>query len=57
MSTQRQHAIAAHFVFDGTSVHRNAAIVAEGAEIVALVPRVDLPAAMPVATWRPWVTR
>ncbi|HEX4557058.1 MAG TPA: N-acetylglucosamine-6-phosphate deacetylase [Xanthobacteraceae bacterium] len=50
MSTQRQHAIAADCVFDGTSVLRNAAIVAEGSEIVALVPHADLPAAMPVAT-------
>src|SRR5712671_6468906 len=50
MSAQRQHAIAADRVFDGTAVHRNAAVVAEGAEIIALVPRADLPAAMPVAT-------
>src|SRR5712671_4260699 len=50
MSAQRQHAIAADRVFDGTAVHRNAAVVAEGADIIALVPRADLPAAMPVAT-------
>jgi N-acetylglucosamine-6-phosphate deacetylase len=50
MSAQRQHAIAADCVFDGTAVHRDAAVVAEGAEIIALAPRADLPAAMPVAT-------
>src|SRR3981189_864398 len=50
MSAQRQPAIAADCVFDGTAVHRDAAVVAEGAEIIALVPRADLPAAMPVAT-------
>jgi N-acetylglucosamine-6-phosphate deacetylase len=38
-----QHAIAADCVFDGTIVHRNAAVVVDGSQIVALIPRTDLP--------------
>src|SRR5882672_6749294 len=48
MNAPRQHAIAAACVFDGTVVHRNAAVVIDGPNIVALMPRADLPAAMPV---------
>ena len=44
----RRHAIAADTVFDGTELHDGCAVVIEGADIVALVPRRDLPAAMPV---------
>jgi len=43
----RRHAIAADTVFDGISLHRGCAIVIEGADIVAFVPREDVPAAMP----------
>jgi N-acetylglucosamine-6-phosphate deacetylase len=43
MSAQRQHAVASDFVFDGTAVHRDAAILIEDRSIVALVPRADLP--------------
>jgi N-acetylglucosamine-6-phosphate deacetylase len=43
MSAQMQHAIASDFVFDGSTVHRDAAILIEDRNIVALVPRADLP--------------
>jgi N-acetylglucosamine-6-phosphate deacetylase len=43
-----RHAIAADTVFDGGAVHHVHAVVVEGAEIVALLPRRDLPAALPV---------
>src|SRR6266849_6175034 len=48
MSRSGQHAIAADVVFDGTVVHRDAAVVIDGATIAALVPRADLPAGLPV---------
>jgi N-acetylglucosamine-6-phosphate deacetylase len=48
MSTPKQHAVAADHVFDGSSVQRAAAVVIGGARIIAVVPRSDLPAAMPV---------
>lgn len=44
MSARMQHAIASDFVFDGTTVHRDAAILFQDRNIVALVPRADLPA-------------
>src|SRR5260370_34426898 len=44
----RQHAIAADTVFDGAALRRGCAVVVEDADIVALVPRSDLPATMPV---------
>lgn len=47
MSTANRHAVAADHVFDGSAVHHNAAIVMEGARIVAVTPRTDLPAAIP----------
>ena len=48
MSAPRHHAIAADCVFDGTTVHRNGAVVIEGARIAAVVPRNELPATMSV---------
>jgi N-acetylglucosamine-6-phosphate deacetylase len=48
MSPTGQHAVSAGFVFDGDAVHQNHAVVIEGTRIVALVPRRELPAAMPV---------
>jgi len=48
MSRSGQHAIAADVVFDGAVVHRDAAVVIDGATIAALVPRADLPAGLPV---------
>jgi N-acetylglucosamine-6-phosphate deacetylase len=43
-----RHAIAADSVFDGIALHHGCAVVIEGADIVGLMPRRDLPAAMPV---------
>jgi N-acetylglucosamine-6-phosphate deacetylase len=48
MSTRSQHAVAADHVFDGSSVQRAAAVVMEGARIVAVVQRSDLSAAIPI---------
>src|ERR1700686_3569212 len=48
MSTQ--NAIAEDCAFDGTAVHLNSAVVIDGPNIVALMPRADLPAAIPVRT-------
>ena len=42
MSKPTQQAVAASHVFDGTTVHRNAAVVIEGERITALLPRADL---------------
>ncbi|HTV90818.1 MAG TPA: N-acetylglucosamine-6-phosphate deacetylase [Stellaceae bacterium] len=42
------HALAADIVFDGARVHRGGTVVIGGAEIVALLPPGELPAAMPV---------
>jgi N-acetylglucosamine-6-phosphate deacetylase len=47
-STTRRHAVAADTVFDGAELHHDRAVVIEGDDIVGLVPRGDLPAAMPV---------
>jgi N-acetylglucosamine-6-phosphate deacetylase len=46
--TNGRHAIAADTVFDGTRLHHGCAVIIEGADIVGLAPRRDLPAAMPV---------
>jgi N-acetylglucosamine-6-phosphate deacetylase len=43
MSTGKRRALAADHVFDGASVHRDAAVLVEGARIVALVSRADVP--------------
>src|SRR5260370_31887813 len=48
MSRAGQPAIAADVVFDGAVVHRDAAVVIDGATIAALVPCADLPAGLPV---------
>jgi N-acetylglucosamine-6-phosphate deacetylase len=42
------HAVAARWVFDGVTLHDNAAVVIDGSRIAAVVPRADLPVAMPV---------
>jgi N-acetylglucosamine-6-phosphate deacetylase len=47
MSAPRRYAITANAVFDGATLHAGCAIVIEGADIVALMPRVELPAALP----------
>jgi N-acetylglucosamine-6-phosphate deacetylase len=41
-------AIAADFIFDGEAVHPHSALVIDGEEIVALLPRAHLSAALPV---------
>jgi N-acetylglucosamine-6-phosphate deacetylase len=46
MSTATQHAVAADYVFDGAVVRRNAAVVIDGARIVAVAPRTEAPATM-----------
>lgn len=42
------HAIAASQVFDGSTVHKDAAVVIDGASIAAIVTRSELPTAMEV---------
>ena len=46
MNTANRHAVAADYVFDGSVVQRYAAIVIDGARIVAVTPRRDVPAAI-----------
>ena len=41
MSPPARHAVAADFVFDGMSLHENAAVVVEGSTIARLVARVE----------------
>ena len=43
-----RHALAAATVFDGAELRRDCAVVIEGADIAGLVPRRELPAALPV---------
>ncbi len=50
MSDPAQHAVAASHVFDGTTVHRDAAVVIEGSRIMGLRPRADLPRTLAVET-------
>ncbi len=45
--TAKRHAIAADFVFDGSAVHRNAAVVIGDDRITAVVPRADIAKATP----------
>ena len=56
MTAEHRHALAADHVFDGAVVHRNAAVVIEGARVHSVVPRRDVPSsmsvrAMPAGTW------
>ncbi len=48
MSAGRRHAVAADTVFDGTVLHRGCAVIIEGANIVAQLPRRELPAGISV---------
>ena len=48
MSKAKIHAVAAGHIFDGAALHGDAAVVIEGANIVAVVPRSQLPAGMAV---------
>jgi N-acetylglucosamine-6-phosphate deacetylase len=47
MSEPTRHAVVASTVFDGEQCRRDYAVVIEGAKIAALVPRRELPPAMP----------
>jgi len=56
MSKAKTQAVAAGHIFDGAALHGDAAVVIEGATIVAVVPRSQLPAGMavldlPDGTW------
>jgi N-acetylglucosamine-6-phosphate deacetylase len=53
MITESRHALAADQVFDGEILHRDAAVVIEGARIRSVTPRCDLPSAMPVCVMPP----
>jgi N-acetylglucosamine-6-phosphate deacetylase len=44
--TGTQHALIADFVFDGTAVRRDAAVVLDGPKITAVLPSSELPAAI-----------
>jgi N-acetylglucosamine-6-phosphate deacetylase len=46
--SQKIHAVAARRVFDGAAVRENAAVLIEGQQIAAVIPRTELPARMPV---------
>lgn len=48
MSAGGRHAVAADAVFDGTVLHRGYAVIIEGANIVGLMPRRELPAGISV---------
>ncbi len=48
MSGSRYHAVAAHSVFDGYAVLRDSAVIIDGARVVAVKPRRELPASMPL---------
>jgi N-acetylglucosamine-6-phosphate deacetylase len=50
MSGSRHHAVAAQSVFDGNAVLRDSAVVIEGTQIVAVKPRREVPASMPMRT-------
>ena len=53
MKEGKRHAIAADIVFDGAALHRDGAVVIEGADIAALVPRRDLPPGIPLRAMPP----
>jgi N-acetylglucosamine-6-phosphate deacetylase len=44
----REHAVAARRIFDGETLLDNAAVVVDGARIVAVLPRADVDATLPV---------
>src|SRR5271170_6239908 len=43
-----EHAVAARCVFDGTELRENAAVIIDGARVVAIVPRADVPKTLPL---------
>jgi N-acetylglucosamine-6-phosphate deacetylase len=50
MSGSNRHAVLAGTVFDGTALHHDCAVVIEGACIIGIGARRELPAAMPIRT-------
>ncbi len=48
MSGKNRYAVAAPVVFDGDECRRDCAVVIEGAEILGVLPRRELPASLPV---------
>jgi N-acetylglucosamine-6-phosphate deacetylase len=48
MKVAARHAVAASHVFDGEVVHRDAAVVIDGSDIVRIAPRSELPSAIEV---------
>jgi N-acetylglucosamine-6-phosphate deacetylase len=50
MSRPAECAVAADHVFDGTTVHRDAAVVVEGERVAGLVPRAELTGSIAVRT-------
>lgn len=50
MSRSFRHALVAGTVFDGYRLHHDCAVVIEGPRISALLPRCELPAALPIHT-------
>ncbi|MGE0258939.1 MAG: N-acetylglucosamine-6-phosphate deacetylase [Alphaproteobacteria bacterium] len=58
MSGGKRHAIAADAVFDGAALHRDCAVVIDGADIEALLPRREAPRGIPLRAMPPgsWLT-
>jgi N-acetylglucosamine-6-phosphate deacetylase len=50
MSRAVSHAVVADTIFDGEMVHRDCAVIIDGARIAGLVPRGEVPAGMPTRT-------
>ncbi|MBV9152181.1 MAG: N-acetylglucosamine-6-phosphate deacetylase, partial [Alphaproteobacteria bacterium] len=48
MSTPQRYALVADAVFDGSTLRRGCALILEANGVVALAPRGDLPAGIPV---------
>ncbi len=48
--TSNRHAVLSHRVFDGLKIREDAAVVIEGTQIVAVVPRTDISAGTPIRT-------
>ncbi len=53
MTEGKQHAIAADAVFDGAALHGDCAVVIDGADIAALMPRREVPREIPVRAMPP----
>ena len=53
MTGPKQHAVTAETVFDGKAVHRECAVVIEGARISRILPQSEVPAGIPVRALPP----